>query len=120
MRLETLQQLFRAVLADMHDELRSYSKLLCLEHGYQIENLTFAIEHETLFPAVGVSLTPSLNYEKEELARVREHIEEDLNNIIFDYAFNRQHRVQAEERRSVEHASFLSQNINHLLAAPQN
>ncbi len=120
MKLETLQQLFRAVLVEMQDELRSYSKLLCLEHGYQIENLTFAIERETLFPAVDVSLTPSLNYEQEELARVREHIEEDLNNIIFDYAFNSQHYVQAEEHRSVEHTAFLSRNVKHLLAASQN
>ncbi len=120
MKLEILQQLFRAALADMQDELRSYSKLLCIEHGYEIDDLAFTIESESLFPAVGVSLTPSLHYEGEDLARFREIIEEDLNNIVFDYAFNSQHHAQAEERRSVEYAAFLSQNSKYLLAASQN
>lgn len=120
MRLEILQQLFRAALADMQDELKSYSKLLCFEHGYEIDEFKFTIEGETLFPAVGVSLTPSLCYEREELARFKELIEEDLNNIVFDYAFNSQHHAQKEEHRSVEQMSFVSQNYKHLLVASQN
>ncbi|MGZ4903483.1 MAG: hypothetical protein ACXVIG_00960 [Halobacteriota archaeon] len=120
MELETFQQLFRAALVDMQDELRNYSKLLCLEHGYQIEDFNFAIESETLFPAIGVSLTPSLCYEEDELARFKELIEEDLNNIVFDYAFNNQHHARAEERRSVEYTAFVSQNLKHLSVASQN
>ncbi len=120
MRLNVLQQLFRAVLVDMQDELRSYSKLLCLEYGYEVDELKFKLEDETLFPTVDVSLTPSLRYEDGELARFKERIEEDLNNIIFDYAFNRQHRAQMEERRSVKYIEFLSQNCSHLLGASQN
>ncbi len=120
MRLEILQQLFRAVLADMQDELRSYSKLLCFEHGYEIDEFEFTIEGKTLFPEVGVSLTASLCYEQEELARFKQLIEEDLNNIVFDYAFNCQHHAQKEEYRSVEQMAFVSQNCKHLLAASQN
>ncbi|MDD1721058.1 MAG: hypothetical protein LUP95_03630 [Euryarchaeota archaeon] len=120
MKLETLQQLFRAVLVDMQDELRSYSKLLCLEHGYEVDDLNFTMESETLFPAVDVSLTPALYYEREELARFKELVEEDLNNIVFDYAFNRQHHAQADEHLSVERTAFVSQNIKHLLTASQN
>ncbi len=120
MKLDILRQLFRATLTDMQEELRSYSKLLCLQHGYEIDDLTFAIEQEALFPAIGVSLTPSLRYEQEELARFRELIEEDVNNIVFDHAFNRQHGAQAEEQRPVEREAFVSQNCKHLLVASQN
>ncbi len=120
MKLEALQQLFRAVLVDMHDELRSYSKLLCLQHGYEIDDLKFAVESEALFPAIGVSLVPSLRYEPEELARFKELVEQDLNNIVFDYAFNLQHHAQVEEHRSVEYSAFISENFKHLSAALQN
>ncbi len=120
MRLNVLQQLFRAVLVDIQDELRSYSKLLCLEHGYEIDDLKFEIESDALFPAVDVSLTPSLCYEERELARFKELIEEDLNNIVFDYAFNQQHHAQMEEHRSVKQLEFVSQNCRHLLGASQN
>ncbi len=120
MRIETLQQLFRAALVDMQGELRSYSKLLCLEHGYEIDDFKFEIVGEALLPAIGVSLIPSLYYETEELARFTELVEEDLNNIVFDYAFNRQHQIHADEHRTVPRSTFLSQNYKHLSKASQN
>ncbi len=120
MKLEVLQQLFQAVLVDMHEELRSYSKLLCLEHGYQIDDLNFTIESDTFFPSIGVSLVPSLHYEHDAFTRFRELIEDDLNNIVFDCAFNSQHHAQAEEYRSIKHIAFVSHNCKDLLIASQN
>jgi len=120
MKLETLSKLFKAVLLDMQEELKSYSRLFCLEHGYAIEDLKLVLKETTLLPEIRVTLKPALRYERKDLALFKAQIEDDLNNIVFAYAYNNQHRIRAEEPQTIERVTFVSQNVRQLMTAQQN
>jgi hypothetical protein len=120
MKVETLSKLFGAVLLDMKEELKSYSRLFCLEHGYVIEDFNLFLKGATLLPEIRVTLEPALGYERKDLALCKAQIEDELNNIVFAYAYNNQHRIHAEEQQTIERVTFVSQNVRQLMTAQQN
>jgi len=120
MKLETLSKLFRAALVDMEAELKSYSRLFCLEHGYVIEDLNLFLKGATLLPEIRVTLESALGYERKDLARCKAQVEDELNNIVFAYAYNNQHCIHAEEEQTIERVTFVSQNVRQLMTVQQN
>jgi hypothetical protein len=120
MKVEKLRQLFKAVLSEMKKELQSYAWLFCAERGYCIDDSLLVVDDAGLLPAIRVALTPALRYELPQLAHLAAELENDLTNIVFDYAYNTRHKIGAEDLKTVEHIPYISEHVWELMTAPQN
>jgi len=45
--------------------------------------------------------------------------ENDLTNIVFDYAYNTRHKIGAEDLKTIEHIPYVSEHVWELMTAPQ-
>ena len=120
MKVEKLRQLFKTVLSEMKKELQSYAWLFCAERGYCIDDSLLVVDDAGLLPAVRVALTPALRYELPQLAHLAAELENDLTNIVFDYAYNTRHKIGAEDLKTIGHIPYVSQHIWRLMTVPQN
>jgi hypothetical protein len=120
MKVEKLRQLFKAVLSEMKKELKSYAWLFCAERGYSIDDSLLSVDDAGLLPAIRVALTPALRYELPQLAHLAGELENDLTNIVFDYAYNTRHKIGAEDLKTIEHIPYISEHAWGLLTTPQN
>src|SRR5208337_5635742 len=120
MKVEQLRQLFKAVLSEMKKELQSYAWLFCAERGYCINDSLLVVDDAGLLPAIHVALTPALRYELPQLAHLTAELENDLTNIVFDYAYNTRHKIGAEDLKTIGHIPYVSEHIWRLMTVPQN
>ena len=120
MKVEKLKQLFKAVLSEMKKELQSYAWLFCAERGYCISDSLLVVDDAGLLPAIHVALTPVLRYELPQLADLTAELENDLTNIVFDYAYNTRHKIGAEDLKAIGHIPYVSEHLWRLMTVPQN
>ncbi|HYC20686.1 MAG TPA: hypothetical protein VEF35_08755 [Candidatus Bathyarchaeia archaeon] len=120
MKVEKLRELFKAVLSEMKKELQSYAWLFCAERGYCIDDSLLFVDNAGILPAIRVALTPALRYEVPQLAHLAGELENDLTNIVFDYAYNTRHKIGAEDLNTIEHIPYVSEHVWRLMTAPQN
>ena len=120
MKVEKLRQLFEAVLSEMKKELQSYAWLFCAERGYCINDSLLFVDDAGLLPTIRVALTPALRYELPQLAHLTAELENDLTNIVFDYAYNTRHKIGAEDLKTIEHIPYVSEHVWRLMTVPQN
>jgi hypothetical protein len=120
MNIERLHQLFDAILSEMERELKSYASLFCAEHGYFINDSITVVDDGGLLPAIRVALTPALRYEPRQLAHLAAELENELNNIVFEYAYNTRQRIGAEGSKTIEHIPHASEHVRRLMTVSQN
>jgi hypothetical protein len=120
MNIERFHPLFEAVLSEIERELKSYASLFCAERGYCINDSILALDDAGLLPTIRVALTPALRYELPQLAQLAAELENDLNNIVFDYAYNIRHKIGADDSKTIEHIPYVSEHVWRLMAMPQN
>lgn len=120
MEIKKLSSLLEETLSKMERDLKRYALLLCAEHGYCLDDLTLFFDDSTLAPGVRVSLTPTLRYESQELDGLVAALEEDLNNIVFDRAYNRRDEIGAEDSNPIKPVPYLGEYVRPLLIASQN
>jgi hypothetical protein len=119
MKVDKLRALFKAVLSEMSKDLKNYAWLFCVERGYYINDSLLVVDDAGLLPAIRVALTPTLRYELSQLTRLAAELENDLTNIVFDYAYNMRHKIGAEDLKTIEHIPYLSEHAWRL-TVPQN
>ena len=120
MNIERFHPLFNAVLSEMERELKSYASLFCAERGYCIDDSTLFFDDTALMPWVHVALKPALRYGVQELAALAAALENDLNNIVFDCAYNTRHKIGAEDSKTIEHVPYVSEHLRQLMIVSQN
>ena len=120
MNIERLHALFEVLLSEIEGELKSYASLFCAERGYCIDDSILIVDDAGLLPAIRVALTPALRYELPQLAHLAAELENDLNNIVFDYAYNMRHRIGAEDLETIEHIPYVSEHAWRLMTVSQN
>ena len=120
MNVEKLRKLFKVVLSEMKKELKSYAWLFCAERGYCINDSLLVVDEAGLLPAIRVALAPALRYEVPQLGHLAAELENDLTNIVFDYAYNMRHKIGAEDLKTLEHIPYVSEHIRGLMMVPQN
>ena len=120
MKVDKLRELFKTVFSEMNNELKSYAWLFCAERGYCVNDSLLVVDDAGLLPAIRVAFTPALRYELSQLASLAAELEDDLTNIVFDYAYNRRHKIGAEDLQTIEHIPYLSEHAWRLMTVPQN
>jgi hypothetical protein len=120
MKIERLHQLFNVIVSEMERELKSYASLFCAERGYCINDSIMVVDDGGLLPAIHVALTPTLRYELPELAHLAAELEDELNNIVFDYAYNTRCRIGAEGSKTIGHIPHVSEHVWRLMTVSQN
>ena len=120
MNIERLHQLFNAILSEMERELKSYASLFCAERGYCINDSIMVVDDGGLLPTIRVALTPALRYELPQLAHLTAELENDLNNIVFNYAYDTRHKIGAEGSRTIGHIPHVSEHVWRLITVSQN
>jgi hypothetical protein len=120
MDIERLHQLFETLISEMERELKSYASLFCAERGYCINDSILVVDDAGLLPAIHVALTPALRYELPQLAHLAAELEDDLNNIVFDCAYNTRHKIGAEDLTTIEHIPYVSEHVWRLMTVQQN
>jgi len=120
MNVEKLRKLFKSVLSEMKKELKSYAWVFCAQRGYCINDSLLVVDDAGLLPAIRVALTPALRYDLPQLGHLVAELENDLTNIVFDYAYNTRHKIGAEDLKTLEHIPYVSEHIRRLMTMPQN
>jgi hypothetical protein len=120
MKIDKLRKLFKVVLCELGKELKSYARLFCAERGFCVNDSHLVVNDAGLLPAIRIELTPALRYELPQLMRLAAELENDLTNIVFDYAYNRRHKIGAEDRKTIEFIPYLDECTWRLMMVPQN
>ncbi|MEI7827846.1 MAG: hypothetical protein WCI87_08660 [Euryarchaeota archaeon] len=120
MNIERLRPLFEAALSEMETEMKSYVSLFCAECGYCINDSTLFFDDAALLSGVRVALKPALRYGVQELADLAVALEDELNNIVFDHAYNTQHKIGAEDSKTIEYIPYVSEHMRRFMIVPQN
>jgi formyltetrahydrofolate hydrolase len=120
MELKRFHLSFKTVVSEAKSELKGYVSLLCADHGYYVDHLMLFFDDAGLMPGVRVALQPTLNYDEHMLSELEAALEDDLNNIVFDYVYNARHKISAEESRTVVSIPHISECISQLMIASQN
>jgi formyltetrahydrofolate hydrolase len=120
MELKRFHISFKTVVSEAKSELKSHVSLLCADHGYYIDNLTLFLDDTGLMPGVRVALRPTSSYDEQALSELEAALENDLNNIVFDYVYNSRNKISAEDSSTVMCISHISECISQLVLASQN
>jgi hypothetical protein len=120
MEIKELRTLLAETLSKMEGDLELYALLFCADHGYSLEDATLFFDDSALAPGIRVSLTPSLRYDSQELGLLAAALEDDLNNIAFDYAYNRRHKIGAEDSNPIKSELYSGEHVTSCLIASQN
>ena len=120
MNIERLCQLFDVIVSELEEELKSYASLFCAERGYCIDDSIMVVDDEGLLPEIHVALTPALRYELPQLAHLAAELENDLNNIVFSYAYNTRYGIGAEGPKTIDQIPHVSERVWRLMTASQN
>lgn len=120
MEIKRLCSLLAEALSKMEGDLKRYASLFCAEHGYYMEDITLFFDNSALAPSIRMSLTPSLSYDSQVLDVLAATLEDNLNNIVFDYAYNRRHKIGLEDSNSVNLMPYLGAHVAPGLIVSQN
>jgi hypothetical protein len=120
MNIKRVQLSFKNVVSEAKSELKSHASLFCADRGYYVEDLTLFFDDTGLMPGVRVALQPALSYDELALTELELALEDDLNNIIFDYAYNTRHKISAEDSITVLAIPHISECMSQLVTAAQN
>jgi hypothetical protein len=120
MNIKRIHFSFKTVVSEAKSELKSHASLLCADRGYCIDDLTLFFDDTGLMPGVRVALRPALNYDEQTLTELEVALEDDLNNIVFDYAYNTRQIIGAEDSITVRSILHISECMPQLVAASQN
>jgi hypothetical protein len=120
MEIERLRSLLAEALSKMEGDLKRYASLFCAEHGYYMEDITLFFDNSALAPGIRVSLTFSLSYGSQLLGVLAAALEDDLNNIVFDYAYSRRHKIGAEDLNPIKPVPYLGEHVAPCFIASQN
>jgi hypothetical protein len=120
MNIERIHFSFKTVASDANSKLKSRASFFCADHGYYVDDLTLFFDDTGLLPGVHVELRPALNYDEGTLTELEMALEHDLNNIVFDYAYNTRHIIGAEDSITVRSIAHVSECMPQLVTASQN
>jgi hypothetical protein len=120
MNIERLNVSFKEVVLEQKKELKSYASLFCAARAFYAEDLTLFFDDTGLMPGVRVALQPALHYDEQALTELEVALEQDLNNIVFDYAYNARHKIRAEDSKTVRSIPHISKCMPQLVTASQN
>jgi len=120
MNIKRLHSSFKTVVSEAKSELKSHASLFCADRGYYVNDLTLFFDNTGLMPRVRVALQPTLSYDEQALTELEVALEDDLNNIVFDYAYNTQHKISAEDSITVWAIPHINECMPQLVTASQN
>jgi hypothetical protein len=120
MDIKRLHFSFRNIVLESNRELKNYASLFCADHGYCVDDLSLFFDDSGLIPGVRVALQPALHYDEQALTELNVALEKDLNNIVFDYAYNNRQKISAEDSNTVRSIPRISEYMPQLLSASQN
>jgi hypothetical protein len=120
MKLERFHISFETIVSEANSELKSRVLLLSAHRGYHIDDLTLFFDDTGFMPGVRVALRPILNYDKQVLSELEVVLENDLNNIVFDYVYNSRHKISSEDSSTIMCIPHISECIPQLVIASQN
>ncbi|HYA33795.1 MAG TPA: hypothetical protein VEG65_07380 [Candidatus Bathyarchaeia archaeon] len=120
MKADKLRELFKTVLFEMNKELKSYAWLFCAERGFSVSDSILFVDDAGLLPEIRAALTPTLRYDLAQLANLVAELENDLNNIVFEYAYNRRYNIGGEDRKTIERMPSLNEHVLQLMSIAQN
>jgi hypothetical protein len=120
MNIKRLHSSFKTVVSEAKSELKSHASLFCADRGYYVNDLTLFFDNTGLMPRVRVALQPTLSYDEQALTELEVALEDDLSNIVFDYAYNTQHKISAEDSITVWAIPHINECMPQLVTASQN
>ena len=120
MKRETLHELFEIALYTKEEELKRYAEYFCAESGYSVNDFALRCETKALLPEIHASFRPTLNYDARDLFQLTTELEDDLNNIVFEHAYNMHFRIGAENARTIEHLPLFCESLQQLSIVRQN
>jgi hypothetical protein len=120
MNIERIRFSFKAAVSKAKFELKAHASFICADRGYYIDDLTLFFDDTKLMPGVRVALRRTLNYDEQAFTELKVALEDDLNNIIFDYAYNTQHMIGAEDSITARSFPRISERMPLLVTASQN
>jgi len=120
MEIERLRCLLAEALSKMERDLKRYASLFCAEQGYYMEDIRLFFDDSALAPGLRLSLNPSLSYDSQVLGILTATLEDDLNNIVFDYAYNGRHKIGSEDSNLINLVPYLGEHVAPCLIVSQN
>jgi len=120
MNIERIYFSFKTVVSEAKSKLKSHASLFCADRGYYVDDLKLFFDDTGLMPGVRVALQPALNYDEQALTELEVALEDDLNNIVFDYAYNTRHKISAEDSITVRVIPHINECMPRLVTASQN
>jgi hypothetical protein len=120
MKIEKLVKLFQTILSKIEEELKDYATFFCASHGYIVNDFALRCDSTTLLPTVHAALTPALSYDPRELNELAVALEYDLNNIVFEYAYNMRLAIGTEDSNVIECKPFVSEHMQEFITVAQN
>jgi hypothetical protein len=120
MNTKSIHFIFETFFSEANSELKSHASLFCADRGYYVEDLTLFFGDTELVPGVSVALLPALHYDKQALKELEVALEDDLNNIIFNYAYNARHMIGAEDSMTAMSIPYISECMSQLVITSQN
>ena len=120
MEIERLCSLLAEALSKMEGALKRYASLFCAEQGYYMEDIRLFFDNSALAPGLRLSLNPSLSYDSQVLGILTATLEDDLNNIVFDYAYNGRHKIGSEDSNLINLVPYLGEHVAPCLIVSQN
>jgi hypothetical protein len=120
MNMKRVHFIFKTFYSEVNSELKSHASLFCADRGYYIDDCTLFFDYTELLPGVSVALLPALNYDKQALKELEVALEDDLNNIIFNYAYNARHIIGAEDSIKALCIPHISECMSQLVITSQN
>lgn len=119
MNLNRLHYSYRTIILETSQELKNYASLFFTDRGYCVDDLSLFFDDSGLIPGVRVALQPALNYDKQALKELKVALEDDLNNIVFDYAYNTQYKIYADDSRMIS-LRHIRESLPQFVIAAQN
>ncbi len=118
MRLEKLNDLFKASFIELRDFLRSFFINECSRKGYLIDDLDLELNCNEILPGVRVKICESKNYNNEVIECLENKIESKINNVIYDYILEQGLRIKySEDGFFLKYPRYIELNIGQLKKA---
>jgi hypothetical protein len=118
MRLEKLNELFKASFIELTDFLRSFFIDQCSRMGYLIDGLDLEFNSSEILPGVRVKVCQSKNYNNEVIKCLEDKIESKINNVIYEYILEQGLRIKySEDGAFLKYPRYIELNFDQLKKA---
>lgn len=118
MRLEKLNELFKASFIELRDFLRSFFISECSRMGYLIDDLDLELNYSEILPGVRAKISQSKNYNNEVIECLEDKIESKINNVIYDYILEQGLRIKySEDGAFLKYPRYAELNFDQLKKA---